>query len=67
MEGVNDSRTEVCCGVGLYHMTRVFLGDVRDAGITATCLFMFFDGSLKCDRALKLQIITESSVISKVC
>lgn len=25
----------------------------------------FFDGSLKCD--LKLQIITESSVISKVC
>lgn len=67
MEGVNDSGAEVCCGVGLYHMIRVFLGDVSDAGITTTCLFMFFDGSLKCDRALKLDIITESSVILKVC
>lgn len=38
--------TEACCGVGLYHMLRVFLGDVSDAGITTTCLFMFLMAAL---------------------
>lgn len=44
--------TELCCGVGLYQVMKVFLGDVSDAGITITCLFMFFDDSLKRDTAL---------------
>ena len=46
--------TELCCGVGLYHVIKVFLGDVSDAGITITCLFMSFDDSLKCDTGLTL-------------
>lgn len=46
--------TELCCGVGLYHVIKTFLGDESDVGATIACLIMFFDDSLKCDMALTL-------------
>lgn len=37
---------EVCCGVGLYPMISVFLGDGSGAGITTACLFLFLMAAL---------------------